>query len=93
MTAFRFALLYCLFQQIGSGFEFDNLLGGNLNGLAGARVTALSGGTLGHAHGAEANEGDFTVFFQFSLGDIHKGVDGFSCINLGHAGLFGEGIN
>ena len=92
MTAFLFHWKF-LFQNVRGGFELHDLLCSDLDGLTRSGVTALSGRTLVHSHSTETDEGDFAVLLQFSFGDIHDGVDGLSCIDLGHTGLFSDGID
>ena len=95
MTAFTLFLKLkrFLFQDVCCGFELHNFLCSNLDSLTRSGVTALSGRALGYGESAEANEGDFAVLLQFSFSDIHDGIDSLSCINLGHASLFGYGAD
>ena len=90
---FSFVVTILFLQDVSSGFEFHNLLSGDLDSFTRLGVTASSGGTLVHAHGTETNESDFAVFFQFSFSDIQDGIDSLSCIDLGHAGFCSNGIN
>ena len=80
-------------QDISSGFEFHNLLSGDLDVLARSGVTALSGRAIHHRHGTKTYEANFTTFFQFTFGDIEDGINSFSCINFGHASFCSNGIN
>ena len=80
-------------QDVGSGFEFHNLLSSDLDVLASSGVTALSGGTIHDSHGTKTYEADLTTFFQFAFGDIEDGINSFSCVNFGHASFCSNGID
>ena len=82
-----------LFQNVCSWFEFDNLLGLDLDGLASSRVVACSSFADSGAEGTEAHEGDLTIFFQLSLGNGDHCVKGFLGVNFGHAGFCSNGID
>ena len=62
--------------QVRTGLELHHFLSGDLDLLAGLRVAAFTGCTLGDAEGAEANEGYALTFFQSLRGVVHESVQG-----------------
>ena len=82
-----------LLQNVSSWSELNNLLGSDLNGLASSRVVTFSCRTGGSGESAEANEGNFSTFLEFSFSNSEGFIKSFLSVNFGHASFCCDGIN
>ncbi len=73
-----------------ASFEFQNILCGNLDFLASARVNTIAFRSFLHVESAEADQSDFVTTLQGLFGDFGKSVESFSGVNFGHAGFLGN---
>ena len=72
----------CGLDEALAGFKLGALLGGNLDGLASAGVTACAGRTFDNAEGAKTNEGYFVVFGELLFNSVDIGVEGLPASTL-----------
>src|SRR3954470_20440987 len=79
--------------ELRPGRELRHARGGDLDGLAGARMHALAGAALGDAELAEAREVHLAATLQRVLDRLENGIDGLRRLTLAKAGLGGDLID
>jgi hypothetical protein len=79
--------------EIAASFEFNNLLGRDLNFFTALGISASTSTSLGYGERAKANEGNAVTFFQSLGGSFNESVEGFLGICLGQTSTSSNGIN
>ena len=80
----------CILESLASN-ELDDLLGLDLDPLAGRRIAARTGRTLDELHLADGGKGDALLFLLGALdGDVNELLVHGDCLLLGDAGGLSE---
>lgn len=91
--SFGEGMLFHFLGQGGAGFELDNLLGGNLDALAGARVVTHAGGPLLNTESTEADQGNAVAFLEGVGRGGQASFKGFLGISFRQVGFLGDSVD